>query len=391
MTEKRRRSPIALLAIAALALAGIVAVPSAHANGNRQPVCDSGDGWVKTRVERARTEVEVEATSGYVIVEYCVKASTVVERHGVNPGRTVVTIESPAVNGAGEPQAISHVAVREVPVEGPEAAAESEAPERSGNSAEPRRQEAAQEPRRQGATDDRREQDAAGEPRGREAADEPRGREEAEEPEPTESPEPVRLDGSVVTVECVEGVPWIAYDVRATPSDVQPADAAVRLVLTDGGETETIRLGELDADGTLSGRTAWPGVEFAEDGATPVAWPGWQRYADGSWAEVDGNRAWTRGDVTATLTAGTGLVVDGLAYPPRDAACARRGCSASAGRLRRPSSGSTGAGGRTATAELHFLAKHTKIAKNCDGRSVRAKVGWTKGKAKRAHRRTSQH
>ncbi|WP_278236373.1 LPXTG cell wall anchor domain-containing protein [Isoptericola sp. AK164] len=129
------------------------------------------------------------------------------------------------------------------------------------------------------------------------------------------------LAGSLAAGECVADAPWINYDVRLTDPDGQSAATSAFLVLSDGTHEETLPLGELDADGMLSGRTLWPGASVADDGVTPTGWPGWAQRADGTWVETDGNYAWTRGDITATLVVNPEVAVD-LAYPPATPNCA---------------------------------------------------------------------
>ncbi|WP_407319161.1 LPXTG cell wall anchor domain-containing protein [Isoptericola halotolerans] len=139
-------------------------------------------------------------------------------------------------------------------------------------------------------------------------------------PLPSEAPEG-SLDGSIAVGECLEDAPWIRYDVQVTPADAPLEDRSVELVLTDGTNTETIELGELDEDGALSGRVLWPGASVADDGVTPTGWPGWTQLDDGTWVEIDGNAAWTRGDIDATLVVNPELAVD-LAYPVATPECA---------------------------------------------------------------------
>jgi hypothetical protein len=143
-----------------------------------------------------------------------------------------------------------------------------------------------------------------------------------EKPEEPEKPTEPTLEGSIVSTDCVADAPWITYDVRVTPRDAELEDRTTELVLTDGTRTETIGLGEIGEDGTLSGRTLWPGAEVAADGVTPIAWPGWEQLDDGSWAETDGNFAWTRDGVTATLVVNPDLAVENFAYPPPTSTCA---------------------------------------------------------------------
>jgi LPXTG-motif cell wall-anchored protein len=146
--------------------------------------------------------------------------------------------------------------------------------------------------------------------------------EPAPSPEPSEGTEEVEgsLDGSVAVGECLNDAPWIAYDVVLTGVEGDLTAHTASLVLTDGTSTETIVLGALTEDGTLSGRTLWPGASVADDGVTPTGWPGWE-LVDGTWVETDGNYAWTRGDLTATLVVNPEIAVD-LVYPVATPNCA---------------------------------------------------------------------
>ncbi|MDO8150501.1 LPXTG cell wall anchor domain-containing protein [Isoptericola sp. b408] len=139
--------------------------------------------------------------------------------------------------------------------------------------------------------------------------------------EPTSAPIEPSLAGSVAVGECVANAPWISFDVVLTDPDGLSPERAVTLVLTDGTHTETLQLGTLGEDGTLSGRTLWPGAAVADDGETPTAWPGWAQLEDGTWVPTNGNDAWTRGDIEATLVVNPEISVD-LVYPPATPNCA---------------------------------------------------------------------
>lgn len=128
-----------------------------------------------------------------------------------------------------------------------------------------------------------------------------------------ESDEPT-LEGSLATGECVANAPWIFYDVTLTG---ETESTTVSLVITDGVNTETLVLGDL-VDGKLQGKILWPGASVAADG-TPTGWPGWA-LVNGQWIEIDGNFAWTRGDITATLEVNPELAVT-LSYPPATPDC----------------------------------------------------------------------
>lgn len=130
-----------------------------------------------------------------------------------------------------------------------------------------------------------------------------------------ESCEPT-LEGSLATGECVADAPWINYDVTLTGETVSKT---VSLVITDGTNSTTLVLGDL-VNGHLSDKILWPGASVAADGVTPTGWPGWA-FVNGQWVETDGNFAWTRGDITATLEVNPELEV-ALSYPPATPACA---------------------------------------------------------------------
>ncbi|MEG3616098.1 LPXTG cell wall anchor domain-containing protein [Isoptericola haloaureus] len=139
--------------------------------------------------------------------------------------------------------------------------------------------------------------------------------------EPTPEPVEPSLAGSLAAGECVADAPWIVFDVTLTDPDDQVSERAVILELTDGTHVETLELGTLGADGTLSGRTLWPGASVADDGVTPTGWPGWTRLEDGTWVQTNGNYAWTRGDIDATLVVNPEVAVE-LAYPEATPVCA---------------------------------------------------------------------
>lgn len=131
-----------------------------------------------------------------------------------------------------------------------------------------------------------------------------------------EEPDEPTLEGSLATGECVANAPWINYNVKL---DGETESKTVSLVITDGTNSETIVLGDL-VDGKLEGKILWPGASVAGDGVTPTGWPGWA-LVNGQWVETDGNFAWTRGDITATLEVNPELEV-ALSYPPATPDCA---------------------------------------------------------------------
>ena len=126
------------------------------------------------------------------------------------------------------------------------------------------------------------------------------------------------LAGSVATGTCVADSPWIAFDVKLTDPDGQSTGNTASLVMTDGTNTETIVLGDLE-NGSLKGEVLWPGASVDENG-TANGWPGWA-LVDGKWIETDGNFAWTRGAITAKLVVNPEVPVT-ISYPEATPSCA---------------------------------------------------------------------
>ncbi|MBD5784642.1 hypothetical protein IF650_00480 [Cellulosimicrobium terreum] len=88
---------------------------------------------------------------------------------------------------------------------------------------------------------------------------------------------------------CESDVPYLGYAV-ALPEGVE-VDSENPLTITfiapEGEEDYVVE------DQPLSGSILWPGASDAE----PQQWPGWEQLEDGSYAETDGNYAWTRAGV----------------------------------------------------------------------------------------------
>ncbi len=126
------------------------------------------------------------------------------------------------------------------------------------------------------------------------------------------------LAGTLAAGVCEADAPWITYDVVLTDPDNQSTGTAATLVLSDGTNTERIELGELDDDGTLEGRTLWPGASVDDDG-NATGWPGWE-FVDGAWVETDGNFAWTRELTSAVIEVNPNTTV-ALVYPPATPNC----------------------------------------------------------------------
>ncbi|MBM7831080.1 hypothetical protein JOE59_001785 [Agromyces cerinus] len=131
-------------------------------------------------------------------------------------------------------------------------------------------------------------------------------------------PKDPTLEGSFATGTCVADSPWITFDVKLTDPDKQSTGNTASLVLTDGVNTETIKLGELE-NGSLKGEVLWPGASVDEDG-TANGWPGWALVGD-KWVETDGNFAWTRGAITAKLVVNPEVPVT-ISYPKATPECA---------------------------------------------------------------------
>ncbi|MEN5076009.1 hypothetical protein ABE437_19485 [Isoptericola cucumis] len=375
MTVTRLRSTIALLVAVAFALLGAVVAPiAAQATGGGhdakpgQEVCTDGDGWIKVDVGGEKTEHVVTADEGYLIDAVCVKSSTTMEVTDVEPPRPSVTVSSPSSNKKGQQQAISHVAYHQVPAtfdwDWPYPAPVCDAgltviypenlPADQANDVNVRVKNLETDEewtgnfhRADGTWSGEQSFDPttlAGWPgwahyayvwaqvggtnyhwSGEVECGEPGTPEPPSETtpptEPEDEPTEPTLEGSTAVGECVADAPWIGYDVRLTPADAELDDRTIELVLTDGTHTETLALGELGDDGTLSGRVLWPGAAVAADGETPTAWPGWEQLDNGTWVETDGNFAWTRGDISATFVVNPDLTVD-LDYPPATPDCA---------------------------------------------------------------------
>lgn len=133
------------------------------------------------------------------------------------------------------------------------------------------------------------------------------------------TPREPSLAGSIVAGTCADGVPQIAYSVRAVGRDGPVGAAAI--VFTDGASQLTVELtGHPSEDGTaFQGRSLWPGTVVDVDGR-PIAVPGWVRTGDAWERRADGFE-WTRGSVEAELRAdGLALTVP-LEYPDDTAGC----------------------------------------------------------------------
>lgn len=132
-------------------------------------------------------------------------------------------------------------------------------------------------------------------------------------PPPTPS-----LVGSTADVACVDNTPLISYRVLLTDAaDLSTGHTAV-LVITDGVNRVDVTLGDVSS-GSLSGTVLWPGASVDANGVGN-GWPGWV-FRNGAWAQTDGNYAWTRGAITATIRVNPEMPV-ALSYPAESSACA---------------------------------------------------------------------
>ncbi|MFE7844940.1 LPXTG cell wall anchor domain-containing protein [Microbacterium sp. NPDC057407] len=135
---------------------------------------------------------------------------------------------------------------------------------------------------------------------------------------PPPPPTAPSLAGSTATGECDGDVPWISYNVVLVDPDGTVTNPAADLVLSNGSQSVTLPLGKL-VDNQLSGRVLWPGAAVDGQG-NPTGWPGWA-FENGQWVQTDGNYAWTRGPISATIVVNPDLPV-ALSYPAATPECA---------------------------------------------------------------------
>ncbi|WP_402468666.1 LPXTG cell wall anchor domain-containing protein [Isoptericola aurantiacus] len=92
------------------------------------------------------------------------------------------------------------------------------------------------------------------------------------------------VPGDIAAV-CESAVPYLAYEV-SLPEGVEVDDENPLTVtfLNPNGENH------VTSGLPLSGSLLWPGASATE----PLQWPGWELLEDGTYAETDGNFAWTR-------------------------------------------------------------------------------------------------
>ena len=140
----------------------------------------------------------------------------------------------------------------------------------------------------------------------------------ADDDSPPVTPTSPTLAGSTAGSACVGDVPYISYSVTLTDPDNVSTDHSVYLRLTDGSNEFQTKLGDLK-NNKLSGTILWPGAKVDGNGDA-AGWPGWAK-VDGQWVETNGNYAWTRGNITASLIVNPELVVP-VSYPTATSGCA---------------------------------------------------------------------
>lgn len=127
------------------------------------------------------------------------------------------------------------------------------------------------------------------------------------------------LAGSLTSSDCAGDVPWIDYKVVLTDPDNQSTSDTAVLHIEGSGQSVDLPLGTL-AGGSLSGRILWPGASVDGNGEAN-GWPGWTKDSSGAWVETDGNYAWTRGPIQATIVVNPEISVP-LSYPAATMECA---------------------------------------------------------------------
>jgi LPXTG-motif cell wall-anchored protein len=125
------------------------------------------------------------------------------------------------------------------------------------------------------------------------------------------------LAGSTAIAACEADAAYIDYSVTLTDPDSQSTSHAAVLYMTDGVNSTSVPLGQLQ-NNQLSGRVLWPGASVGSDGRGN-GWPGWA-FENGQWVETSGNFAWTRGAITAEIRVNPELAVP-LSYPQATPQC----------------------------------------------------------------------
>ncbi|WP_277210922.1 hypothetical protein [Isoptericola croceus] len=110
---------------------------------------------------------------------------------------------------------------------------------------------------------------------------------------------------------CDASSPYLVYGVSLPESSEVEGDNPLTITFLnpDGADHVTTGL-------PLEGRLLWPGASDEE----PLQWPGWEQLEDGTYAETDGNFAWTRDGVQVLFEVNPdySTVVN---YPPASEDC----------------------------------------------------------------------
>ncbi|WP_144276300.1 CshA/CshB family fibrillar adhesin-related protein [Demequina sp. NBRC 110053] len=112
--------------------------------------------------------------------------------------------------------------------------------------------------------------------------------------------------------QCAAATPYLTWDVELPEGfpDQGANPLMVTFVNPDGDDYVLTDL-------PLEGRTLWPGASDEE----PLQWPGWERLADGTYAETDGNYRWTRGAIEVRLEVNPEVTTT-VSYPTEASDCA---------------------------------------------------------------------
>lgn len=128
-------------------------------------------------------------------------------------------------------------------------------------------------------------------------------------------PEQELIPGEIAS-QCVGSVPYLGYAV-GLPEGFE-AGSATPLTITFVHPTDPTQNYNV-ANLPLSGTLLWPGATAG----TPQQWPGWVLMPDGTYAETDGNYAWTRAAAGITVRFDVNPTFETVVtYPPESALCA---------------------------------------------------------------------
>ncbi|MFF2623527.1 hypothetical protein [Oerskovia jenensis] len=131
---------------------------------------------------------------------------------------------------------------------------------------------------------------------------------------------------------CEADTPYLGYEVFLPEGYVADSDRPLSITFLHPGDGEDYTVEGLPLDGTL----LWPGASAGE----PRAWPGWERQADGTYTETDGNYAWTRAGVEVLFEVNPGYSTT-VSYPAATASCANPRILAATGPLDGPATTAT--------------------------------------------------